>query len=155
MKKILKACFVALLCLCLLGCGTLWCDSMKSVRAHNKENLQKLKPGMSIHEVLEIMGTESRGSSFPLVEEVGETITDIGFSFLTSSQAVRNPYKTKVLQEGRTTTEVFYYYTDMKNRDGKITDSELTPVVFRNGVLVGWGKDFLKKHLRETGFFAE
>jgi len=155
MKKVLTTCFLVFLCLCLLDCGTLWCDSLKSVRARNKENLQKLKPGMSIRDCLEVMGAESRGSSFPLVEEVGETITDIGFSFLTSSQAVRNPYKTKVLQEGRTTTEVFYYYTDMKNKDGKITDDELTPVVFRNGVLVGWGKDFLKKHLRETEFFAE
>ena len=154
MKKFLAILLLALLCVSFFDCPELWCDSLKSTRARNKENLKKLTPGMTIREVLKVMGTESRGSSFPLVEEVGEAVTDIGFSFLTPSQAVRNPYKTKVLQEGRTTTEVFYYYTDVKKKDGKITDEELTPVVFKNGVLVGWGKDSLKKHLRETDFFA-
>ncbi|MCJ7555009.1 MAG: DUF3192 domain-containing protein [Ignavibacteriaceae bacterium] len=39
--------------------------------------------------------------------------------------------------------EVWYYYTDMKAYDGAITDDELTPVVFENDKLIGWGQSFL------------
>jgi len=154
MKKYFKIFIPVLIAALLLFSFPLWAENMKSVRENNKENLKKLKPGMSIREVLTVMGTETRGSSFPIVEEVGETITDIGFSFLTSSQTVRNPYRTQVLQHGRNTTEVFYYYTNVTKKDGEITDDELTPVVFENGVLVGWGNDFVKECLRGKEFFA-
>jgi hypothetical protein len=39
--------------------------------------------------------------------------------------------------------QVLYYHTDLKQRDDKITDDELTPLVFENGKLIGWGYPFL------------
>jgi hypothetical protein len=38
---------------------------------------------------------------------------------------------------------VLFYYTDVRQRDDKITDDELTPVVFRDGKVAGVGYGFL------------
>ena len=38
-----------------------------------------------------------------------------------------------------------YLYTYMKQRDDKITDDELTSLVFKDGKLIGWGSDALKR----------
>jgi hypothetical protein len=35
--------------------------------------------------------------------------------------------------------ELLLYYTDIKRRDGAITDDELTPLVILDGKLDGWG----------------
>ena len=40
---------------------------------------------------------------------------------------------------------VQYLYTYMKQRDDQITDDELTPLVFNDGKLIGWGSDALKR----------
>ncbi|MFZ5572215.1 MAG: DUF3192 domain-containing protein [Thermodesulfobacteriota bacterium] len=39
---------------------------------------------------------------------------------------------------------VFYYYTGTRVNEGAAAREECTPVVLRNGVLIGWGNDFLK-----------
>jgi uncharacterized protein DUF3192 len=39
--------------------------------------------------------------------------------------------------------EVLFYYTDLRERDDKITDDELTPVVLREGKVAGIGYRFL------------
>jgi hypothetical protein len=37
-----------------------------------------------------------------------------------------------------------WYYTDLVKNDGRVTDNELTPVVFNDQQqLLGWGRDFL------------
>ena len=41
--------------------------------------------------------------------------------------------------------DVLFYYTDLKTRDDRITDDELTPLVFRNHELAGIGYGFLAK----------
>lgn len=35
--------------------------------------------------------------------------------------------------------EVLYYYTNTCDSDGLVTDDELTPIFFEDGMLVGWG----------------
>ena len=48
-----------------------------------------------------------------------------------------------------TATEVIiiqWYYTDLVKNDGRVTENELTPVVFeKDGDLLGWGRDFLSQ----------
>ena len=43
--------------------------------------------------------------------------------------------------------KVYFYYTDQKKADGAITDDELTPVVFENDKVVGWGIEFLDRNV--------
>ena len=45
--------------------------------------------------------------------------------------------------------EVIYYVTDVKNDDGAITDDELTPLVFDEGNLIGWGWSFLQNNVQK------
>lgn len=44
--------------------------------------------------------------------------------------------------------EVWYYYTDLKWSDGRISSDECTPLVFKNGRLAGWGNDYLKDKVK-------
>ncbi len=39
---------------------------------------------------------------------------------------------------------VFYYYTDTRVNEGAAAKDECTPVVIRNGLLTGWGNDYLR-----------
>ena len=98
-----------------LGCAT----SDQNIRTKNRENLLRLSVGMKKFEVLQIMGTQTYG-------------------------AINNPYKVETPRgkDGRL-YEVFYYHTDLKNKDGIITDAELTPIVFIENQLIGWGWAFL------------
>ncbi len=99
----------------LVGCGT----SEEFVRTKNRENLLRLSVGMKKLEVLQIMGTQT-------------------------FDTLNNPYKVETPQgKNGELYEVFFYHTDLKNKDGLITDAELTPIVFLDNKLVGWGWAFL------------
>jgi len=115
--------FIVLLSLILAGCSSLYLDTSDLLRDQNKENLKKLSAGQPKNLVMELMGTDPSKGVFMWID---------------------NPYRTEVLvgKDGKT-YEVLYYYTDMKTRDDKITDDELTPVVLQDGKLIGWGYPFL------------
>jgi hypothetical protein len=98
------------------------CASMDQVRAHNRSQLMKLSPGMTRGEVLAVMGQET-------VNVDGEKVT--------------NPYRNESYRAGDQSFEILFYYTDLKARDGAITDDELTPLVLKDGVLDGWGWSYL------------
>jgi hypothetical protein len=139
--RIWKACFTYLLIFSLLGCSTLG-----GIRARNRENLRKLELGMSKIEVLTVMGTKTKTCYDP------DYLLLIPFTLglalpwaLAEATRVTNPYKTETLESktahGR--FNVLYYYTDMEEQDGVISDDELTPLVLENGKLIGWGWSFL------------
>lgn len=121
MKKLIAL----LLCLGLGGCA-----SLSGVRTMNRENLLKLSIGMSKQEALNVMGTRS----FATLEE----------------GRINNPYRSEILsnKEGKI-FEVLYYCTDEKRIDGAITDDELTPLIFDNGKLIGWGWSFLQDNVQK------
>jgi Protein of unknown function (DUF3192) len=109
--------------LVLAACSNFYVDTASSLREANKQNLKKLSVGMQKPTVMEIMGTEPSKGVFMWID---------------------NPYRSESLtaKDGRR-YEVLYYYTDLKQRDDKITDDELTPLIFENGKLVAWGHDAL------------
>jgi hypothetical protein len=39
-------------------------------------------------------------------------------------------------------TVIWFYYTERVHGDGARTKDEMTPVLFENGRLVGWGDEF-------------
>jgi hypothetical protein len=105
-------------------------SSLDRVRAANRRNLLKLSVGMPKEQAIEVMGHKSGGGRF------GEP-------------TVNSPYKSEILPGGDKTFEVLYYYTDVKSviytaNPATIADDELTPLIFENGKLIGWGKDFLE-----------
>ena len=54
------------------------------------------------------------------------------------------PYRTETLQGKDKVLLTYFYWTDVKHADDAITDDELTPTVFDNDKLIGWGWSFLE-----------
>jgi len=121
MRKVL----VLLLCWGLAGCA-----GLETMRATNRENLLKLSIGMTKQEVLYTMETRTISSK-------GHRIT--------------NPYRSETLQGKDKALEVLYYYTDVKRSDGEITEDELTPIVFDDSKVIGWGWGFLQDNKEKYG----
>jgi hypothetical protein len=128
MKKVVV---VSVLFVLIAGCTS----SLDRVRTANRRNLLKLSVGMTKEQALAIMGNKSGGGRF------GEP-------------TVNSPYKSEILQGKDKTFEVLYYYTDIKSaiytaNPATITDDELTPLVFDNGKLIGWGTSFLDSNIKK------
>jgi len=132
MKKIAG---VFLLCMLIGGCGT----GLEQLRLENQQNLVKLSIGMTKQEVMGTMGYKTASDDY------------LGRVYYTpkSVLSASNPYRTEILQGKEKTFEVLYYYTDVKKDDGAITDDELTPLVFDNGKLIGWGWSFLDQNIQK------
>ena len=94
----------------------------------NESSFAQMTIGMKQQQVHEIMG---------------DAIV-IGYSYDQANQSkpmtIANPYKKEDLS--RYTVE--YYVTRVNQSDGIISDDELMPLVFREGILVGKGWDYLK-----------
>ncbi len=131
MKKVIS---VFVLCALLGGC---YSDTLTGFRNKNRKNLTKLAIGMTKQEVMGIMGDETAEKTFTNL--VGKRI------FLSAT----NPYRIEILQAKEKTFEVLYYYTDVKKDDDAITDDELTPMVFDNDKLIGWGQSFLDANIKK------
>lgn len=102
------------------------CTTLSEFRADNRRRMTRLKIGMDRSDVNQVMG------AFKKRTQNGGVVT--------------NPHRTETarLEAGGTATMMFYY-TDVKNQDGAITDDELTPVVLRSDTVVGWGWSMIKK----------
>ena len=114
--------------------------TLSEVTAPNRANLLKLSIGMSKQEAIDIMGTDEMSVFYrPPYEGALRKKTII----------ITNPYRSEIFQGKDKTLEVIYYVTDVKRDDGAITDDELTPLVFDNGTLIGWGWGFLVESVKK------
>ncbi|MCX5681500.1 MAG: hypothetical protein NT079_04395, partial [Candidatus Omnitrophica bacterium] len=63
---------------------------------------------------------------------------------------LRNPCKSKTFQgKNGKPLEARYYIVDGQKESNDIPDSDLTPLVFEDEKLIGWGWDFLKANIKE------
>ena len=144
--------------------GTVFCQSYTQLREQNRKNITNLSIGISMKEAMRIMDyspekkKESLGEIIagPVGDAVEETVTGtvktVGKVFLGGPEKAKNPQKSMLYKVGRKNIEVLYYYTDLKATDGAITEDELTPLVFADGKLAGWGHDFLRDYRKREGF---
>jgi hypothetical protein len=121
-----KAAIISILFALAAGCTS----SLDGVRAANRRNLMKLSVGMTKEKAVKTMGHRSGGGT------CGEP-------------TVSSPYKSEIIQKEGKTFEILYYYTDVRNaiyiaNPSTVHDDELTPLVFEDGKLIGWGQDSLK-----------
>ena len=114
----------------LAACSSLMIDPLEQLRAANKQNLAKIAPGMTRMELESVMGHEHAGGKLP----------EVLFGRLQYLGA-KNPMR----EEKGGDELVLSYYTDVKQLDDRITDDELTPVVLRDGKVVGVGRRFLRR----------
>ena len=130
---------ILVLCLGLTGCA-----SISQVTSPNRENLLKLHIGMTKEESLEVMG---KGVSTAYA--YGAMTNIMSFGMTSDSVKITNPYRSEILQGKDKTLEIIYYVTDVKSVDLAITDDELTPLVFDEGKLLGWGWSFLQDNVQK------
>jgi len=107
------------------GCA----QGLEQVQSENRAKLFRLEVGQTRQQVLEEMGTEP------------QTFNQGAFR---SDGVVPNPYDSETHLLGTTEIEVLYYVTNVQNKDGVITNDELTPLVLVDGILVGWGWNYLQ-----------
>ena len=128
MKKFL----VCLLLVAFSGCGQDGEDNAVKIRTENRLNMSKINVGMTKAEVLQIMGDKH---------------TEAGFGKITVT--VTNPYRSELQQIKGQNYEILYYYTHQDQKDWpgkqfKILERELTPVVFKDSKVIGWGQSYLE-----------
>ena len=123
----------ALLALCTLAaCSTLMLDPLEQLRDSNKQNIARLAPGMTRMEVESVMGHGEAGGGLP----------EVVFGRVQYLKA-KNPMREETVEGSDGPYLVLFYYTDLKQKDDRITDDELTPVAFRDGKVAGLGYAFL------------
>jgi len=140
-KKLLTALLLGLLLLVMMVSGCIeGRRGISVVTAPNRANLLKLSIGMLRQKVINIMGTE----------EMIAFYAPPGTGLIhRKTIIITNPYRSEILQGKDKILEIIYYATDVKRDDGVITDDELTPLVFDNGTLIGWGWSFLVESVKK------
>jgi hypothetical protein len=145
-------CGLAILAL-VVGCRT-WIPAQteETVRDQNRERLVRLSVGMTKAQVLEIMGTKSiqtyKKSALP--SKKGSKRVSDEIRALYRGKQINNPYRTEANRTADgVSVEILFYYTDQRVSDPAITDDELTPLVIEDGVLAGWGWNFLDQNVEK------
>ena len=133
MKMNVKTSLIA--ALLMAGCSTLVVDSLEQLRENNKRNIAQLSIGTPRAQIEKLLGEGKAGGS----------VGDVVFGRL-QHLSVKNPQREeRITGADGALYDVLFYYTDLKTRDDKITDDELTPLVFRGHELAGIGYGFLGK----------
>ena len=124
-----------LLCTVVLtaGCANLFFDNLERMREDNKKNIAQLSVGMTRVELEKVMGNGVAGG----------TLGDIVFGRLQHLRASNPMREERVSGPDGASYLVLFYYTDLRQRDDKITDDELTPVVLRDEKIAGIGYGYL------------
>lgn len=68
---------------------------------------------------------------------------DLSYAKPPARVRLNNPYRTEILQTTGRSLEVVYYVTGLKDSGCTVNDDGLTPLVFENSKLIGWGNEFL------------
>lgn len=110
-----------------LGFAAIYADdvetvSYKTLISRNLTNLNKQSIGMTKQQVLDTMGM---------------------FQAKTPDSMVPNPYITEPILISGETYEVLWYLTKRYPPFTRIKKSQATPVVLKDGKVIGWGDSFL------------
>ncbi|MFV8817616.1 DUF3192 domain-containing protein [Haliea sp. E17] len=66
---------------------------------------------------------------------------DLGMSFNAVVERMGTPDDSEAFTDNGDEVRVLFYRTRHTNSDGETTRDETTPLVFRNGKLIGWGEE--------------
>ena len=133
MRKII---YLFVMAMMISGCVT----TMSDIITPNREGLLKLSVGITKEEALNIM-PKGKGTVVPFA--------GVYTGLIGRGMTINNPYRSEILQGKDKTFEVIYYVTDIKTSESVVTDDDLTPLIFDNGKLIGWGWSFFKDNVQK------
>jgi hypothetical protein len=122
---------VCLLILVSIVSGCLDQTTLSKITADTREKLLKTSIGMSKQEVIDIVGAEP--------QEVAGLQTPDGQNLA----VLNNPYRSELIQSDDKTLEVDFFVTGDLDNNNVISNEELTPLVFDDGKMIGWGWSYL------------
>jgi hypothetical protein len=136
MREILLTAFACSMLIANNGCA----PTVHQIASINRGKVNQLYLGMSRDQVEKAMGPPS------------VTVRRVG-PFATTQ--LTNPHRSEAVHaKDGTTIEVRYYATDVISGPGEdefsFTEDELTPLVFRDGQLIGWGWNLLFEHVDKS-----
>lgn len=143
MVKTIRSALIIAVLLFLVGCTALF-YTPQNLMSDNRAHLSSLHPGLTKDEAIKIMGTEGKSKC--------NGLGAINIFICMSSEVINNPYRTTGFQSEGKAYDILYYWTDVKQKDDVITDDELTPLIFENGKLIGWGRDLLDATIKKYEF---
>jgi hypothetical protein len=106
----------------------------KELLARNQAAISRLAVGMTKDEVMATMGTDSA---------------------VTKNGLVLNPIRTESFTIGADVFEKMFYVTSAHRMFGPVNESQTTPVVLKNGKVIGWGKDAVDQLERAPNLIIE
>ena len=130
----MKKMYVLFLSLFLSGCVTVD-NSPPHSSAATAEAPRAIMNGLSKEEVASVVGNSV------VIGYEAPTLTSADYQPIT----LANPYRVETLTARNKSFEVQYYFAGVKESDDVVTDEELTPYVFEQNKLIGYGWPFFKK----------
>lgn len=124
-RRINKGIFLYLLVFC--GCAVTTSSFVRQM-----VDLRSIREGMTSAEVKTLLG-DKVVTGYDLTDPRKKLGTPI---------IITNPYREKTFKTADKVYTVSYYFTSIKKQDGRITEDELTPLVFENNRLIGQGREF-------------
>ena len=126
------------------------CASLESVRSKNRESLGSLTQGMSEEQVRNVMGDEAINTYNPFRLHPSLCCLPITWPVsLLFPERIENPYRTEAgVSDSGEQVLILLYYTDKKAADDGLTDDELTPIVLVDGMVRGWGWNFVRGNVQ-------
>lgn len=100
------------------------CSTYGTLIEENQNNILKISPGLNKKEVVEIMGTREA---------------------TVKSTHVSNPYKRDLFSLENDEYEVLYYLTRRYPSFTAVKESQATPVIIKNGKVIGLGIEALNR----------
>lgn len=127
--RIMRRIYVLLFAVFVSGCaGAGSLVKITDAASNNRGSLSKIAVGMDKEQVMDIMGRD---------------VIQARCCFW--RVPIANPYKTEILQGQGKSFEVLYYFTDAPDTDCRIDEENLTPLVFLDGEIIGWGDGFMRE----------
>jgi len=105
--------------------------TLSQATALTREMLLKTSVGMSRKKVDNIVGTKPKKVIDP------KASNDQTFA------TFNNPFRSEIIQGNGKNFEVVFYVTDDIGGDGVFSNEDLTPLVFEEGKMIGWGWGYL------------
>ena len=140
----------------------LGCASATNFRESNRVNLGRLVLGMDRGAVLGVMGvgqqrqltgSETDGPIGTGRDSMG--VMSVQIPIGGNRPVLYNPHRGELYNADGSSWEIFFYYARVRHNDGMVTEDELTPIVLRDDVLIGWGWSLWAEEVQAADIPAE